>query len=91
MRPARRFDEPISCHHNYVAKETYDGVDLLVTRKGAIRAGSGELGIIPGSMGTLDVVTTDPGDLARVAAGLGRTLEPVAEVVGPVVVCRFVG
>ena len=46
------FDEPISCHHNYVAEETYGGVALLVTRKGAIRAGSGELGIIPGSMGT---------------------------------------
>jgi tRNA-splicing ligase RtcB (3'-phosphate/5'-hydroxy nucleic acid ligase) len=47
-----RFDEPISCHHNYVAEETYGGVALLVTRKGAIRAGSGDLGIIPGSMGT---------------------------------------
>lgn len=50
--PVVRFDEPISCHHNYVAEETYDGVKLLVTRKGAIRAGSGDLGIIPGSMGT---------------------------------------
>ncbi|MDG4826233.1 RtcB family protein [Asanoa sp. WMMD1127] len=50
--PHVRYDEPISCHHNYVAEETYDGVDLLVTRKGAIRAGRGELGIIPGSMGT---------------------------------------
>ncbi|MFC4587231.1 RtcB family protein [Sphaerisporangium corydalis] len=47
-----RFEEPISCHHNYVSEETYDGVKLLVTRKGAIRAGSGELGIIPGSMAT---------------------------------------
>ncbi|GIF63128.1 RNA-splicing ligase RtcB [Asanoa ishikariensis] len=47
-----RYDEPISCHHNYVAEETYGGVDLLVTRKGAIRAGRGDLGIIPGSMGT---------------------------------------
>ncbi len=46
------FDEPISCHHNYVAEETIDGIDVLVTRKGAIRAGSGELGLIPGSMGT---------------------------------------
>jgi tRNA-splicing ligase RtcB len=46
------FDDPISCHHNYVAEETYDGVELLVTRKGAIRAGAGELGIIPGSMAT---------------------------------------
>jgi tRNA-splicing ligase RtcB len=46
------FDEPITCHHNYVAEERYEGVDVLVTRKGAIRAGRGDLGIIPGSMGT---------------------------------------
>ncbi|MFF0463462.1 RtcB family protein [Streptomyces mexicanus] len=46
------FAPEISCHHNYVAEERYDGMDLLVTRKGAIRAGSGEYGIIPGSMGT---------------------------------------
>jgi tRNA-splicing ligase RtcB len=50
--PHVAFDEPISCHHNYVAEESYGGVELLVTRKGAIRAGRGELGIIPGSMGT---------------------------------------
>ncbi len=46
------WDDVISCHHNYVAEETYDGVELLVTRKGAIRAGAGDLGIIPGSMAT---------------------------------------
>ncbi|AXK33090.1 RtcB family protein [Streptomyces armeniacus] len=46
------FESVISCHHNYVAEERYDGMDLLVTRKGAIRAGSGDYGIIPGSMGT---------------------------------------
>ncbi|MFF4053098.1 RtcB family protein [Streptomyces sp. JL3001] len=46
------FEPEISAHHNYVAEERYDGMDLLVTRKGAIRAGSGEYGIIPGSMGT---------------------------------------
>ncbi|MBK1783257.1 RtcB family protein [Prauserella cavernicola] len=50
--PGTRFDEAISCHHNYVAEERYDDVDVLVTRKGAIRAGRGDLGIIPGSMGT---------------------------------------
>jgi tRNA-splicing ligase RtcB len=50
--PHARFDEPISSHHNYVAEESYGGVDVLVTRKGAIRAGAGDLGIIPGSMGT---------------------------------------
>lgn len=42
----------ISCHHNYVSEERYEGVDLLVTRKGAISARGGEWGIIPGSMGT---------------------------------------
>jgi tRNA-splicing ligase RtcB len=47
-----RFEKPISCHHNYVAEEHIDGLDLLVTRKGAIRAGLGDLGLIPGSMGT---------------------------------------
>ena len=52
VSPHVAFDEPISCHHNYVAEETYGGVELLVTRKGAIRAGRGDLGIIPGSMGT---------------------------------------
>jgi tRNA-splicing ligase RtcB len=46
------FEKPISCHHNYVAEETIDDLDLLVTRKGAIRAGKGDLGLIPGSMGT---------------------------------------
>jgi tRNA-splicing ligase RtcB len=50
--PQIRYDEAISCHHNYVAEERIDGVELLVTRKGAIRAGAGDLGIIPGSMGT---------------------------------------
>lgn len=44
--------DPIQCHHNYVSEETYDGVDLLVTRKGAISTEGGRLGIIPGSMGT---------------------------------------
>ncbi|GAB2839552.1 RtcB family protein [Actinocorallia aurea] len=47
-----RWEEPISCHHNYVAEEEYDGVEVIVTRKGAIRAGRGDLGIIPGSMAT---------------------------------------
>lgn len=56
------FDEPISCHHNYVSEETYDGVDLLVTRKGAIRAGSGDLGIIPGSMGTRSYIVRGLGN-----------------------------
>jgi tRNA-splicing ligase RtcB len=50
--PAFALDgETINCHHNYVAQEQHFGERLLVTRKGAISARAGELGIIPGSMG----------------------------------------
>src|SRR5215469_13534555 len=43
--------EVVNCHHNYVAKENHFGQNVLVTRKGAVRAREGDLGIIPGSMG----------------------------------------
>ncbi|WP_329541403.1 RtcB family protein [Streptomyces sp. NBC_01358] len=56
------FGQEVSCHHNYVAEERYEGMDLLVTRKGAIRAGSGELGIIPGSMGTATYIVKGLGN-----------------------------
>ncbi len=56
------FEPEISCHHNYVAQERYEGMDLLVTRKGAIRAGSGEYGIIPGSMGTSSYIVKGLGN-----------------------------
>jgi tRNA-splicing ligase RtcB len=46
------YEPAISCHHNYVSEETYDGVELIVTRKGAISTADGRKGIIPGSMGT---------------------------------------
>jgi tRNA-splicing ligase RtcB len=44
--------ERVNCHHNYVATETHFGREVLLTRKGAIRARKGDMGIIPGSMGT---------------------------------------
>jgi len=44
--------ETVNCHHNYTARERHQGRDLWITRKGAIRACHGDLGIIPGSMGT---------------------------------------
>lgn len=72
-----RFDEAISCHHNYVSEEVYDGVGLLVTRKGAIRAGAGELGIIPGSMGTGSYITRGLGNTAAfnsASHGAGRRM-----------------
>jgi tRNA-splicing ligase RtcB len=56
------FEDEISCHHNYVAEERYEGMDMLVTRKGAIRAGSGEFGIIPGSMGTSSYIVKGLGN-----------------------------
>jgi tRNA-splicing ligase RtcB (3'-phosphate/5'-hydroxy nucleic acid ligase) len=43
--------EAVNCHHNYVAREHHYGENVLVTRKGAVRARRGDLGIIPGSMG----------------------------------------
>ncbi|MFE0591739.1 RtcB family protein [Micromonospora echinospora] len=75
--PQVRYDEPISCHHNYVAEETYDGVDVLVTRKGAIRAGAGDLGIIPGSMGTGSYIVRgrgNPDAYCSASHGAGRRM-----------------
>lgn len=72
-----RFDPVISCHHNYVAEESYDGVDLLVTRKGAIRAGDGEYGIIPGSMGTGSYIVKglgNPASFQSASHGAGRKM-----------------
>ena len=57
-----RFDDPITCHHNYVSEETHFGEDVLVTRKGAISAREGELGIIPGSMGTRSYIVRGKGN-----------------------------
>ncbi|MEV7089741.1 RtcB family protein [Streptomyces sp. NPDC093085] len=71
------FEQEISCHHNYVAEERYDGMDLLVTRKGAIRAGSGDFGIIPGSMATGTYIVKGLGNAAAfnsASHGAGRRL-----------------
>ncbi|MGW8380997.1 RtcB family protein [Streptomyces sp. ODS28] len=71
------FDPVISCHHNYVAEETYEGQELLVTRKGAIRAGSGEYGIIPGSMGTGSYIVKglgNPESFHSASHGAGRRM-----------------
>jgi len=71
------FEAEISAHHNYVAEERYDGMDLLVTRKGAIRAGSGEFGIIPGSMGTGSYIVKglgNPMSFNSASHGAGRRM-----------------
>jgi tRNA-splicing ligase RtcB len=67
----------INCHHNYVAAEEHGGERLLVTRKGAIRAGAGELGIVPGSMGARSYVVRGKGNplsFCSCAHGAGRRL-----------------
>ncbi|MEU0504111.1 RtcB family protein [Nocardia sp. NPDC005998] len=72
-----RFDEPISCHHNYVAEEEIDGVPMLVTRKGAVRAGAGDLALIPGSMGTRSYVVRgkgNPASFQSASHGAGRRM-----------------
>ncbi|MCY0929220.1 RtcB family protein [Streptomyces sp. H27-H1] len=75
------FEPEISCHHNYVAEERYDGMDLLVTRKGAIRAGSGDYGIIPGSMGTGSYIVKGLGNeksFNSASHGAGRKMSRTA-------------
>lgn len=75
--PHVTFEAPISCHHNYVAEEVHYGEELLITRKGAIRAGAGQLGIIPGSMGAKSFIVRGRGNaLAFESAshGAGRRM-----------------
>ncbi len=52
----------VDCHHNYVAKEHHFGKNIFVTRKGAVRARIGDLGIIPGSMGTASYIVEGLGN-----------------------------
>jgi tRNA-splicing ligase RtcB len=71
------WDEPISCHHNYVAEEVHDGREVLVTRKGAIRAAQGDMGIIPGSMGTGSYIVRGLGNedaMSSASHGAGRKM-----------------
>ena len=62
---ARPFDaelEAVNCHHNYVTRENHFGQNVLVTRKGAVRAAKGVMGIIPGSMGAKSFIVRGLGN-----------------------------
>ena len=76
--PAFTLDaQAIDCHHNYVARERHFGADVLLTRKGAIRAGAGELGIIPGSMGARSYIVRgkgNPESFESCSHGAGRVM-----------------
>ena len=54
--------EAVNCHHNYVTRENHFGENVLVTRKGAVRAAKGTLGIIPGSMGAKSFIVRGLGN-----------------------------
>ena len=69
--------EAISCHHNYIARETHFDEHLYVTRKGAIAAGAGQLGIVPGSMGAKSYIVRGLGNVQSCcssAHGAGRKM-----------------
>ncbi len=73
--------EAINCHHNYVQKETHFGENVFVTRKGAISAREGELGIIPGSMGTKSYIVRGLGNeqsFCSCSHGAGRRMSRTA-------------
>lgn len=67
----------VSCHHNYVERENHFGANVLVTRKGAVRARVGDLGIIPGSMGERTFIVEgkgNPQSFNSCSHGAGRVL-----------------
>jgi len=73
--------EVVNCHHNYVAKEHHFGADVWITRKGAIRARAGDLGIIPGSMGARSYIVRgkgEPESFDSCAHGAGRRMSRTA-------------
>ena len=77
LPPFQMTKEAINCHHNYVSRENHFGKDLLITRKGAIRAGQDELGIIPGSMGARSYIVkgkANPESFCSCSHGAGRKM-----------------
>ena len=77
LPPFQMTKEAINCHHNYVSQENHYGEDLLITRKGAIRAGLDELGIIPGSMGARSFIVrgkANPESFCSCSHGAGRKM-----------------
>lgn len=77
LPPFKTDGEAINCHHNYVARERHFGENLFITRKGAISARAGELGIIPGSMGARSFIVRGLGNaqsFCSCAHGAGRRM-----------------
>jgi len=77
LRPFTAEVKAINCHHNYVARENHYGENVLVTRKGAVRAREGDMGIIPGSMGARSYIVRGKGNAESFQScshGAGRAM-----------------
>jgi len=77
LPPFRIQVEAVECHHNYVTKELHYGDEVWVTRKGAVHAGEGCLGIIPGSMGARSYIVRgkgNPESFCSCSHGAGRRM-----------------
>ena len=77
VRPFTAHVQAINCHHNYVARERHYGQNVLVTRKGAVRAQLGDMGIIPGSMGARSYIVRgkgNPESFMSCSHGAGRAM-----------------
>lgn len=76
-KPFRLTTEAINCHHNYVERENHFGKNVWLTRKGAIRARDGDMGIIPGSMGQRSYIVRgkgNPDSYCSCSHGAGRRM-----------------
>ena len=76
-KPFEAHLEAVNCHHNYVARERHFGENVLVTRKGAVRAAEGVMGIIPGSMGAKSFIVRGKGNadsFCSCSHGAGRVM-----------------
>jgi tRNA-splicing ligase RtcB len=76
-RPVDASLEAVNCHHNYVQKENHYGKNVFLTRKGAVSAKQGELGIIPGSMGAKSFIVRGLGNeesFCSCSHGAGRVM-----------------
>lgn len=81
IKPFKADAMVVNCHHNYVAKERHLGEDVWLTRKGAVRAGKGDMGIIPGSMGAKSFIVQGKGNpeaFESCSHGAGRLMSRTA-------------
>ena len=80
-KPFMTQQEAVNCHHNYVQKERHFGEEVLVTRKGAVSAQKGQMGIIPGSMGAKSFIVRGLGNeesFCSCSHGAGRVMSRTA-------------